>query len=321
MIVLTGAAGFIGSCMLRSLNDNGFEDILLVDNFSREDKKANYSNKKYTQLLDRENFIDFFEKNYATISSVIHLGARTDTTEKDRSIFEHLNIEYSKNIWRICSEYHIPLVYASSAATYGLGEFGYEDSHEIVANLVPLNPYGDSKNLFDIWVLQQDKKPPFWAGLKFFNVYGPNEYHKNRMASLIFHTEKKKKATGEMQLFKSHRTDYQNGTQSRDFIYVKDVVSVISFLLEKKPTSGIYNLGTGKARTFLDLAKNTFLAMKLEPKISFIDTPEDIRDTYQYFTEANMQKLKNAGYEKPFFSLEEGVKDYVTRYLLEEKIW
>lgn len=321
MIVLTGAAGFIGSCMLRSLNDNGFEDILLVDNFSREDKKANYSNKKYTQLLDRENFIDFFEKNYATISSVIHLGARTDTTEKDRSIFEHLNIEYSKNIWRICSEYHIPLVYASSAATYGLGEFGYEDSHEIVANLVPLNPYGDSKNLFDIWVLQQDKKPPFWAGLKFFNVYGPNEYHKNRMASVIFHTAKKIKATGEMQLFKSHRTDYQNGTQSRDFIYVKDVVSVISFLLEKKPTSGIYNLGTGKARTFLDLAKNTFLAMKLEPKISFIDTPEDIRDTYQYFTEANMQKLKNAGYEKPFFSLEEGVKDYVTRYLLEEKIW
>lgn len=321
MIVLTGAAGFIGSCMLRSLNDNGFEDILLVDDFSREDKKANYNSKKYTQLLDREYFIAFFEKNHATISSVIHLGARTDTTEKDRSIFEHLNIEYSKNIWRICSEYQIPLVYASSAATYGLGELGYEDSHEIIPNLVPLNPYGDSKNLFDIWVLQQDKKPPFWAGLKFFNVYGPNEYHKNRMASVIFHTAKKIKTSGEMQLFKSHRADYQNGTQSRDFIYVKDVVSVISFLLEKKPTSGIYNLGTGKARTFLDLAKNTFLAMELEPKISFIDTPEDIRDTYQYFTEANMQKLKNAGYEKAFFSLEEGIADYVKNYLLEEKIW
>jgi ADP-L-glycero-D-manno-heptose 6-epimerase len=321
MIVLTGAAGFIGSCMLRTLNDNGFEDILLVDDFSREDKKANYSTKKYTQLIDREDFISFFENNNNTISGVIHLGARTDTTEKDRAIFEHLNIEYSKNIWRICSEYQIPLVYASSAATYGLGELGYEDSHEIVPNLVPLNPYGDSKNLFDIWVLQQDKKPPFWAGLKFFNVYGPNEYHKNRMASVIFHTAKKIKATGEMQLFKSHRADYQNGTQSRDFIYVKDVVNVISFLLAKKPTSGIYNLGTGKARTFLDLAKNTFWAMELKPKISFIDTPEDIRNTYQYFTEANMQKLKNTGYEKPFFSLEEGIQDYVKNYLLEEKIW
>ena len=316
MIVLTGAAGFIGSCMLRELNDNGFEDILLVDDFSHEEKKVNYTSKKYTQTIDREDFIALFEKNYTQISSVIHLGARTDTTEKDRAIFEHLNINYSKEIWTLCTKNEIPLVYASSAATYGLGEFGYEDSHEIVEKLVPLNPYGDSKNLFDIWVLAQEKTPPFWAGLKFFNVYGPNEYHKNRMASVIFHTAKKIKETGEMQLFKSHRADYQDGAQSRDFIYVKDVVSVISFLLEKKPTSGIYNLGTGKARTFLDLAKNTFLAMGLEPKISFIDTPQDIRDTYQYFTEANMQKLKNAGYEKPFFSLEDGIEDYVRNYLV-----
>lgn len=321
MIVVTGAAGFIGSCMVRQLNDAGYEDLVIVDEFSRADKNRNLESKKYTQKIDRQDFIEWLSQNTANVKAVIHLGARTDTTEKDWSIFLALNLNYSKEVWTICAENNIPLIYASSAATYGLGELGYEDNHNIIKDLKPLNPYGDSKNDFDKWVLEQTQTPPFWAGLKFFNVYGPNEYHKARMASVIFHTCRKIKASGEMQLFRSHRPDFNDGEQSRDFVYVKDVVKVIQFLLEKQPESGIYNLGTGKARTFLDLAKNTFIAMDLVPKISFVDTPEDIRDTYQYFTEANMQKLQNAGYTTPFYSLEAGIDDYVKNYLLEEEIW
>lgn len=321
MIVVTGAAGFIGSCMVRQLNDASYNDLILVDDFSRADKNRNFETKRYAQKIDRQDFSTWLTGNIASVKAVIHLGARTDTTEKDWSIFLDLNLNYSKEIWAICTENNIPLIYASSAATYGLGELGYEDNHHIIKDLKPLNPYGDSKNDFDKWVLEQTKTPPFWAGLKFFNVYGPNEYHKARMASVIFHTCRKIKATGEMQLFRSHRPDFNDGEQSRDFVYVKDVVKVIQFLLEKQPESGIYNLGTGKARTFLDLAKNTFISMGLTPKISFVDTPEDIRDTYQYFTEANMQKLKNAGYTLPFYSLEAGIEDYVKNYLLEEVIW
>lgn len=321
MIVVTGAAGFIGSCMVRQLNDAGYEDLIIVDEFSRADKNRNLESKKYTQKIDRQDFIEWLNQNTANVKAVIHLGARTDTTEKDWSIFLALNLNYSKEVWTICAENNIPLIYASSAATYGLGELGYEDNHSIIKDLKPLNPYGDSKNDFDKWVLEQTQTPPFWAGLKFFNVYGPNEYHKARMASVIFHTCRKIKANGEMQLFRSHRPDFNDGEQSRDFVYVKDVVKVIQFLLEKQPESGIYNLGTGKARTFLDLAKNTFIAMGLTPKISFVDTPEDIQDTYQYFTEANMQKLQNVGYTTPFYSLEAGIDDYVKNYLLEEEVW
>ena len=321
MIVVTGAAGFIGSCMLRQLNDAGYTNLILVDDFSRSDKKQNFLSKKYTQCIEREVFINWFAQNTSQVATVFHLGARTDTTEKNWDIFVKLNVEYSKAIWKVCAGQQIPFIYASSAATYGLGELGYEDNHNIINDLKPLNPYGDSKNDFDKWVLAQGKQPPFWAGLKFFNVYGPNEYHKSRMASVIFHTCRKIKETGAMQLFKSHREDFKDGEQSRDFIYVKDVVKVLQFLFEKQPQSSIYNLGTGKARTFLDLATNTFMAMGLSPKISFIDTPEDIRDTYQYFTEANMNKLRKAGYVEPFYSLEEGIEDYVKNYLLEEKIW
>jgi ADP-L-glycero-D-manno-heptose 6-epimerase len=208
-----------------------------------------------------------------------------------------------------------PMVYASSAATYGLGEFGYKDDHEVVNNLKPLNPYGDSKNDFDKWVLKQTSTPPFWAGLKFFNVYGPNEYHKGRMASVIFHTFNQIKLNGEMKLFRSHNPNYTDGGQLRDFVYVKDVASVCEFLMQKKATSGIYNLGSGKARTFLDLATLTFKALGLEPNISFVDTPLDIRDKYQYFTEADMSKLVAAGYNKHFYTLEEGISDYVENYL------
>ncbi|MCC7245354.1 MAG: NAD-dependent epimerase/dehydratase family protein, partial [Saprospiraceae bacterium] len=215
----------------------------------------------------------------------------------------------------------------SSAATYGLGETGYVDDHSLIPGLRPLNPYGQSKQDFDVWVLEQttgakQAAPPHWAGFKFFNVYGPNEYHKGRMASVIMHTVRQIKATGGMKLFRSHRPDFSDGGQSRDFIYVKDVVDVLLFFMEKRPENGIYNLGTGKARSFLDLAVGTFNAMHLEPNISFIDTPADIRDTYQYFTEADMSKLRSAGYHEPFYGLEAGIEDYVQRYLLpEETIW
>ena len=321
MIIVTGAAGFIGSCIIQKLNDKGHTHILLVDDFSRKDKNVNFENKTFTNTMVRYTFLPWFEKNADKVSVVFHLGARTDTTEKDKAIFDKLNLNYSKSIWETCSKHAIPLIYASSAATYGLGEHGYEDNHDIIEQLRPLNPYGDSKNDFDIWALQQDKKPPYWAGLKFFNVYGPNEYHKGRMASVIFHTLNQIESTGEMKLFRSHRDDVENGHQSRDFIYVKDVVDMCYFLYQEQPESGLFNIGTGTARPFLHLAENTFKAMGLEPKISFIDTPEDIRDTYQYFTEANMDKLQKAGYDKPFYSLEDGIKDYVQQYLKEKKIW
>ena len=319
MIVITGAAGFIGSCLIKALNDNGYYDLILVDDFNRPEKEANYRDKRFTEKVDRENFHNWLSHNHKLVYFIFHIGARTDTTEFDREIFDKLNLNYSKEIWNDCIEYGIPLVYASSAATYGLGEKGYKDSHEIVSELKPLNPYGESKNEFDKWALEQEKQPYFWAGLKFFNVYGPNEYHKGRMASVIFHAFNQIQKSGEVKLFRSHNPDYKDGEQLRDFIYVKDVVEVCLFLMVTRKHSGLYNLGTGKARTFYDLAKSTFAALGLEPNISFIDTPEDIRDKYQYFTEADMSKLRSIGYEKPFTSLEEGVGDYVRNYLSKGK--
>jgi ADP-L-glycero-D-manno-heptose 6-epimerase len=213
------------------------------------------------------------------------------------------------------------MIYASSAATYGNGEFGYDDNSEIIENLVPLNPYGVSKNEFDKWAFKQEEQPPNWYGLKFFNVYGPNEYHKGRMASVIMHAYYQIEAKDSMKLFRSHNPDYADGGQLRDFVYVKDLISVIQFLLESKPESGLYNLGTGTARAFLDLAKSTFLALGKKEEIEFIDTPIDIRDKYQYFTEANMNKLRNAGYFKPFYTLESGIEDYVKNYLSQNKYY
>ena len=316
MIVVTGAAGFIASYLVGYLNEKGHEDLILVDDFSREDKVPNYADKNYIQKIDRSNFPTWLSNNQEKIDMIFHLGARTDTTEMSVEIFNELNLNYSKEIWTICTDKKIPLVYASSAATYGGGEFGYDDSHEVISKLKPLNPYGESKNDFDKWVLTQTNKPPFWAGLKFFNVYGPNEYHKGRMASVIFHTFKQIKENGKMNLFRSHNPNFSDGGQLRDFVYVKDVASVCEYLMNEKPQSAIYNLGSGKARTFLDLATLTFKALNLEPKIEFIDTPIDIRDKYQYFTEANMSKLIESGYSKPFYSLEEGVSDYVKNFLV-----
>ncbi|MEO0338659.1 MAG: NAD-dependent epimerase/dehydratase family protein, partial [Bacteroidota bacterium] len=230
MIIVTGAAGFIGSCTVGMLNQAGFKDIIVVDEFSRLDKVPNLENKHFSLKIERSQFPGWLWEHFYEVDFIYHLGARTDTTEKDHLIFEELNLGYSKAIWEMCSQHHIPLVYASSAATYGLGELGYQDSHEVINDLKPLNPYGQSKNDFDIWALQQKEQPPFWTGLKFFNVYGPNEYHKGRMASVIFHTARQIKATGGMKLFRSHRDDYADGAQSRDFIYVKDVLSILEFL-------------------------------------------------------------------------------------------
>ncbi|EJF08641.1 ADP-L-glycero-D-manno-heptose-6-epimerase [Pontibacter sp. BAB1700] len=233
-------------------------------------------------------------------------------------MFDLLNLNYSKQVWNACCEYQIPLVYASSAATYGSGTLGYDDEEATIPLLKPLNPYGDSKNDFDKWALEQTAKPFFWAGLKFFNVYGPNEYHKGKMASVIFHAYNQIKEKGSMKLFRSHHPDFADGEQMRDFVYVKDVVEVCMFLMQHRKNSGIYNLGSGKARTFMALALNTFDAMGVEPNIDFMDTPENLRDNYQYFTEANMSKLRSIGYDRAFHTLEEGVKDYVQNYLVEE---
>lgn len=316
MIVVTGAAGFIGSCLVSKLNHAGYTDIVVVDDFSKTEKEVNLVGKTLLAKVGRRDFLKWLEDFGTEVEFIFHIGARTDTTEFSVAIFDELNLNYSKAVWEACVRFNIPLVYASSAATYGLGEFGYKDDHEVISKLKPLNPYGDSKNDFDKWVLSQDSEPPFWAGLKFFNVYGPNEYHKARMASVIFHAFNQIRSTGEMKLFRSHNPNYSDGGQLRDFVYVKDVVNVLLFLMENKPLSGIYNLGSGKARTFLDLTKNTFKSLGIEERISFIDTPEDIRDKYQYFTEADMSKLISQGYETPFHTLEEGVKDYVENYLI-----
>ena len=307
--------------MVKKLNEEGHTDIVVVDEFGHEEKNRNLEGKIYSEKVHRNDFPGWLWEKYYFTDAIFHMGARTDTTEKDWDIFQELNLDYSKALWELCAQHNIPLIYASSAATYGLGEHGYNDRHDIVGQLHPLNPYGDSKNLFDQWALQQKALPPHWYGLKFFNVYGPNEYHKGRMASVIFHTVRQIKATGGMKLFRSHRPDFQDGQQSRDFVYIKDVVQVMFWLYQHRPANGLYNLGTGKARSFYDLAANTFRAMGLEPNISFIDTPEDIRDTYQYFTEADMSKLRLAGYDKPFYTLEEGIEDYVGNYLGKERYY
>ncbi|WP_207496436.1 ADP-glyceromanno-heptose 6-epimerase [Aridibaculum aurantiacum] len=329
-IIVTGAAGFIGSQMVEYLNGRGYHNLILVDDFGVEAKRSNWEGKEYLEIVERYNLFAWLQQHEPKIDFIIHLGARTDTTEFDYSIHQELNVEYSQNVWNYCVQHNVPLIYASSAATYGAGELGYNDDHEVIFQLKPLNPYGVSKNEFDKWAIQQGATPPFWAGLKFFNVYGPNEYHKGRMASVIWHSFNQVKKDGVVKLFRSHRPDFKDGEQLRDFVYVKDVVKVIGWMMKKindtassnsQPTTsnlepGLYNLGTGKARAFADLVKATFAGLDKEPNIQFIDMPEDIRDKYQYFTEANMKKLRDAGYTDEFYSLEEGVIDYVRNYLV-----
>jgi ADP-L-glycero-D-manno-heptose 6-epimerase len=321
MIVITGAAGFIASCLASRLYREDVAPLLLVDDFSKEGKQHNYSALKHAGLMHRDEFPKWLEHNGHEVSFVFHLGARTDTTEFDKEIFERLNIEYTKSIWNSCTQHCIPLVYASSAATYGDGEFGYDDDPTLIPSLQPLNPYGWSKQFIDQWVLEQKNTPPRWTGLKFFNVYGPNEYHNGRRASVIFHAYNHINENGRVKLFRSHRPDYKDGWQLRDFVYVKDIVEVCLFLLKHKTESGIYNLGSGKARSFYDLAASVFTALGKSPAIDFVDIPADIRDKYQYFTEADMKRIVSLGFTLPFTSLEDGVKDYVTNYLQKKEYY
>lgn len=318
MIVVTGAVGFIGSQLIEKLNFENFNAIIAVDKFDNPLKNRNLDGLKILERVDREYFMQWLDVNYEEVEFIFHIGAKTDTTLFDTELLNRLNTQYTKDIWTRCVRHQIPLVYASSAATYGLGEHGYDDDEETIEQLQPLNPYGQSKQDFDVWALKQEERPFYWAGLKFFNVYGPNEYHKGRMASVVWHAYNQIKETDGMKLFRSHNPDFKDGEQMRDFVYVKDVVDVCYWLMHHRRDSGIYNLGSGTARTFLDLTRAVFNAMGKEENISFIDTPVDIRDKYQYYTQANMDKLRSIGYSKRFHELEEGVEEYVRGYLMGE---
>ena len=318
MIIVTGAAGFIGSCLVKRLNEEGIGPVIAVDDFSNPEKNLNLENKNIFQQTDRFDFINKL-KQFEKIDFVFHIGARTDTSEFDTTLLDSLNTDYSIKLWNYCTEQQIPMIYASSAATYGMGELGFEDNHRIIPRLKPLNPYGRSKQMFDEFVLKQSNTPPFWAGLKFFNVFGPNEYHKGRMASMVLHGTHQILKSNTIKLFRSHNNNYGDGEQVRDFIYVMDVLEVIMYLYRERPESAIYNLGTGNASSWNQLAGAIFKALNKDVQIEYIDIPKDIRSTYQYFTEAKMGKLINTGYKKPFTSLENAVKDYVNGYIINKK--
>jgi len=316
-IVVTGAAGFIGCNLVNILNQAGYENLILVDKFDNPLKNKNLVGAKSTRQIDRDQFTDWLTENSDEVDFIFHLGARTDTAEFNFRVLDSLNLSYSKSLWEVCTVKQIPLVYASSAATYGLGEKGFSDDLNLIKNLKPLNPYGLSKHLFDLFVLEQKETPPLWVGLKFFNVYGPHEFHKNRMASVVLHAYRQISETGMVKLFKSNRLQYRDGEQLRDFIYVDDVTSICMFFLQQfknasiEPTADIYNVGTGNARTFNDLIAPIFTTLGLPSRIEYIPVPTDIEDKYQYFTEAKMNKLFTKGYTKPFISIEKGVQNYV----------
>ncbi len=313
-IIVTGAAGFIGSYFCRFLQDQGFEHLIGIDDFSRQDKESNWKGIEFRDLLSRDLFWD---RPFPKARAFFHLGARTDTMEMDPQVHEKWNLSYSQRVWNHCTKEQIPLIYASSAATYGDGAQGYSDQGNL-DSLRPLNPYGQSKQDFDLWARDQAKSPPFWAGIKFFNVYGPGESHKGRMASVLFHAFHQIQSTGSLRLFRSHHPNFADGEQIRDFIYVKDIARLLLWIMETQPESGIYNGGTGKGRSFNDLAKAVFDALGIPRQIQYIDTPLEIRDRYQYFTQARTEKLRQAGFDFVFTELEDGARDYM-RYLLAHK--
>ncbi|MCS6904118.1 MAG: ADP-glyceromanno-heptose 6-epimerase [Bacteroidia bacterium] len=321
MIVITGAAGFIGSCLATFLNLQGYKDLILVDDFSRTDKHKNFIQCQVRQLVERSVFFEWLQGKEKHIQFIIHLGARTDTTLQDKTTFEELNLQFSKNIWLACVQHYIPLIYASSAATYGKGEWGFDDDPQLLPRLAPQNAYACSKQQFDLWASTQKEQPFFWCGLKFFNVYGPNEYHKGRMASVIWHAFHQIKNTQKLKLFRSHHPDFRDGEQKRDFVYIKDVLSVIFHFMELRQHSGIYNLGTGQARSFLELAQIVFRNLELPPKIEFIDIPSDIRNSYQYYTAATTKRLRSTGYTAAFTSIEEGITEYIQEYLIPQRYY
>ncbi len=320
MILITGAAGFIGSVIVHHLNSLGEENLLLCDEFETGDKWKNLRGLKFAAWVLPE---DLFEhplwKKAQGIKAIYHMGACSDTTELNMDYLYENNTLFSNRLLELAAQKNIPIVYASSAATYGDGNLGYSDEHQGIPSLRPLNKYGYSKQLTDEWILNQKKKPKVWFGVKFFNVFGPQEYHKGKMSSVVFQSFNQIKDKGEVKLFKSHRPDYKDGEQLRDFVYVKDVVRAMVELIaagkKKNSLSGIYNLGTGEARSFHDLTKATFKAMNIKPNIVFIDMPEELRNQYQYYTQAEMGKLKKALPKFRFLSLEEAVSDYVKNHL------
>lgn len=314
MIIVTGGAGFIGSCVVRCLNDAGRKDIIIVDNVSETDKWMNMRNKKYIKYVHKSKFLEELP-TYDNVEAIVHMGAQSSTTERNFDYLWENNFEYTKALWNYCAEQHISFIYASSAATYGDGSLGFDD-HMDIDQLLPLNGYGYSKQLFDQWVKHQAKIfPAQYCGLKFFNVYGPNEYFKGSMASMVFHGFNQIKETGKVKLFKSCNPHYTDGGQLRDFVYVKDICKVIMWLLGNKQVSGLFNVGTGRAQSFAELAEATFHALDLEPNIEYIDMPEKLRGKYQYYTKAEMSKLYAAGYPYKFMDVETGVRDYVQEHL------
>ena len=321
MYVVTGGAGFIGSNIVAALEEKGHNDIVVVDRLRNENKWRNIAKRELRDIVAPENIFDYINKNQISIDAIIHMGAISSTMEKDADLIFKTNFSLPLALWKWCSVNQIPFIYASSAATYGDGANGFNDNEapEHLAQLKPLNAYGWSKNLFDKRavrnVFNKKRTPPQWVGLKFFNVYGPNEYHKGVQKSVVSHVFDVAKDDKSFSLFKSHNPNYKDGEQLRDFVWVGDCVNVILWLLENRNVSGIFNVGSGEARSFLDLARNVYKCLGKEPKIDFVDTPEIIRDKYQYYTKADISKLREAGYDKPMTSLENGIKEYVTNYL------
>lgn len=321
MIIVTGGAGFIGSNILKGLEDKGYKDIVVVDWLGQEDKWKNIAKRELAAVVMPEDLDDYLKKHESEITAVIHMGAISTTTEKDVDLIVRSNQQMTTKLWEFCRDYDKQFIYASSAATYGSGEKGFEDddSLDYLNALRPLNPYGWSKAFFDRKVArdltEKRKTPKQFVGLKFFNVYGPNEYHKGGQKSVIAHIFPVVKKNEEVKLFKSYHPDYKDGWQLRDFVWVGDIVNVILWMLEHPQVNGLFNVGSGEARSFYDLAKATWDAMGLEPKIGYRDMPEELRGKYQYYTKANLTKLRGVGYDLPMTTLEEGVRQYVQNYL------
>jgi ADP-L-glycero-D-manno-heptose 6-epimerase len=324
--LITGAAGFIGSRFAESCNQRGIS-FISVDQETHFNTRVENHCVRHSHIVDLEILFSWLHSQHPKdlesdpakkLDGIVHLGAITDTRESNLELLQRLNLQYSKSLWNYATQERIPFIYASSAATYGDGTLGYADDESLIPQLHPLNAYGESKQNFDLWVLEQERQgscPPSWAGFKFFNVYGFGERHKGFMSSVVFHAFDEIQKTGQVTLFKSHREGIADGEQKRDFIYVEDLVQVLHFALDKPISRGIYNLGTGQARTFLDLAKSVFISLKRPEKINFIDTPLSIRDKYQYYTQATMDRLRSEGFFAPFTPLEEGVQQYISRLM------
>jgi len=315
MIILTGGAGFIGSCFLAKLNKKGINDVVVVDHLDESGNSRNLEGKKYTDYVEKDEFLKrVIENRLPRASYVVLMGACSSTILTDEAYYMKNNYEYSKTLAKWAFSNDIPFMYASSAATYGDGSLGYSDDNETTRKLKPLNFYGNSKQLFDLWILDNDYEDKA-TGLKFFNVFGPNEYHKDEMMSVICKRFKDVRDKGVIKLFKSYRKDYKDGEQKRDFVYVKDCIDVMWYLFKNPKVTGIFNLGTGKARSWNDIANAMFAALDEKTNIEYIEMPEYIRPRYQYFTEAKMGKLKEAGCDVEFRPLEDSIKDYIGRYL------